>query len=126
MFRKFREKLPMTPRLCESFLCNSSPGYALDDNRLRFRNFVLRISKKVNLGLQSNPLVWALPLQAVLLLSVLDLLDPWGDEWFTVTTAPKPISQVVSTVAANVHPPLYFVLLHYWIQFPWTLSPEAS
>ena len=73
-----------------------------------------------------NPLVWALPLQALLLLSNLDLLDPWGDEWFTLTTVPKPLSQVVSAVAGNIHPPLYFVLLHYWIQLPWTMSPLAS
>ena len=73
-----------------------------------------------------NPLVWALPLQSLLLLSNLDLLDPWGDEWFTITTVPQATSQVVSAVAGNIHPPLYFVLLHYWIQLPWPLSPVAS
>jgi hypothetical protein len=73
-----------------------------------------------------NPLVWALPLQALLLLSNLDLLDPWGDEWWTVTTVSEPLSEVVSTIAENIHPPLYFVLLHYWIQLPWAISPLAS
>jgi hypothetical protein len=73
-----------------------------------------------------NPLLWALPLQSLLLLSNLDLLDPWGDEWFTITTVPQVVNEVVSAVAGNVHPPLYFVLLHYWIQLPWTLSPVAS
>src|SRR5262249_12714941 len=68
----------------------------------------------------------ALPLQALLLLSNLDLLDPWNDEWFTTATVVQPVSQIVSTVAGNIHPPLYYVLLHYWIQLPWTLSPEAS
>src|SRR5262245_12241757 len=77
-------------------------------------------------ALQRNPLVWALPLQALLLLSNLDLLDPWGDEWFTMATVPQPVNQVVSAVAENIHPPLYFVLLHYWIQLPWTISPVAS
>src|SRR5262245_12361595 len=43
-----------------------------------------------------------------------------------MTTAPQPLSQLVSTVAGNIHPPLYFVLQHYWIQLPWTVSPEAS
>jgi len=81
---------------------------------------------KVGPNLQRNPLVWALPLQAVLLLSNLDLLDPWGDEWFGLTTVSQPVSQVVSAVAGNIHPPLYFVLQHYWIQLPWTLSPVAS
>jgi hypothetical protein len=77
-------------------------------------------------SLLRNPLMWALPLQALLLLSALDLLDPWGDEWFTLNTVPQPVSQVLSDVAGNIHPPLYFVLLHYWIQLPWTLSPMAS
>jgi mannosyltransferase len=77
-------------------------------------------------NVQINTLVWALPLQALLLLSNLDLLDPWGDEWFTLTTVPQQVNQIVSTVAGNIHPPLYYVLLHYWIQLPWTLSPLAS
>jgi hypothetical protein len=54
------------------------------------------------------------------------LLDPWNDEWFTLTVVPQPVSQIVSSVAGNIHPPLYFVLLHYWIQLPWTISPVAS
>ena len=77
-------------------------------------------------NVQLNPLVWALPLQALLLFSNLDLLDPWGDEWFTLTTVPEQVSQIVSTVAGNIHPPLYYLLLHYWTQLPWTLSPLAS
>jgi hypothetical protein len=50
-------------------------------------------------------LVWALPLQALLLLSNLDLLDPWGDEWFTLTHVSQPLTD-------PFHPPLYYVLLH--------------
>jgi hypothetical protein len=84
------------------------------------------VTPNVGPNVQINPLVWALPLQALLLLSNLDLLDPWGDEWFTLTTVPQRVNQVVSTVAGNIHPPLYYVLLHYWIQLPWTLSPLAS
>src|SRR5215469_4439229 len=61
-----------------------------------------------------NPLAWALPVQALLLLSNLDLLDPWNDEWFTLSHVPQPLSQVVSV--DPMHPPLYYVLLHYWIQ----------
>jgi len=90
------------------------------------RWFTAVLPGTVGLNVQRNPLVWALPLQALLLLSCLDLLDPWGDEWFTVTTVAQPLSQVVSDVAENIHPPLYFVLLHYWIQLPWPMSPMAS
>ena len=74
--------------------------------------------------MQRNPLVWALPLQALLLLSNLDLLDPWGDEWSTLTTLSQPLSQVVSI--DPMHPPLYYALLHYWTQLPWPVSPLAS
>jgi hypothetical protein len=77
-------------------------------------------------NVQRNPLIWALPLQALLLLSNLDLLDPWNDEWFTLTTVPERFSNFVSAVAANIHPPLYFGLLHYWTQLPWTVSALAS
>jgi hypothetical protein len=93
---------------------------------VQLRGIISAIPNKASPGLQRNPLVWALPLQAILLLSNLDLLDPWGDEWFTLNTAPLPVSQVVADVAGNIHPPLYFVLLHYWIQLPWTLSLAAS
>jgi hypothetical protein len=79
---------------------------------------------KVGLSVQRNPLVWALPLQAILLLSNLDLLDPWGDEWDTLTTVLQPLNDVVST--DPMHPPLYYLLLHYWIRLPWTVTPLVS
>jgi hypothetical protein len=82
------------------------------------------LSDKVGLWVQRNPLVWALPLQALLLLLNLDLLDPWGDEWGTVTTILRPLNEVVS--ADPMHPPLYYLLLHYWIRLPWTVSPLIS
>jgi hypothetical protein len=85
----------------------------------------VKIVNKVGLVVQQNPLIWALPLQALLLLSNLDLLDPWGDEWSTLTThVSQPLSRVV--FIDPMHPPLYHVLLHYWIQLPWTLSPVAT
>jgi len=84
------------------------------------------LTDKVRFTLQRNPLVWALPLQALLLLLNLDLLDPWNDEWFTLTIVPEPLSQLISTVAGVDHPPLYYVLLHYWILLPWTVGPVAS
>jgi len=65
-----------------------------------------------------NPLIWALPVQAVLLFWRLDLLDPWGDEWHTLRTVPQPLGEIASTLAGNIHPPLYFWLLHFWVQVP--------
>ena len=85
---------------------------------------VLKRLRRVVSSVQRNPLVWALPLQALLLFSNLDLLDPWNDEWSTLRHVTRPLSQVVSI--DPMHPPLYFVLLHYWIQLPWTVSQLAS
>src|SRR6516165_5795502 len=85
----------------------------------------IKIPINVGLDVQRHPLIWALPLQALLLLWNLDLLDPWGDEWSTLTTqVSQPVSQVVPI--DPMHPPLYHVLLHYWNQLPWTLSPVAT
>jgi hypothetical protein len=68
-------------------------------------------------------LIWAVPLQALLLFHHLDLLYPWGDEWFTLTTAPRSLHQISPLVAGEAHPPLYYFLLHFWIQIPWPGSP---
>lgn len=53
----------------------------------------------------------------------LDLLEPWGDEWFTLTTVPLPLNQIRTTVEGAAHPPLYYFLLHFWIHIPWPASP---
>src|ERR1700738_2508718 len=67
----------------------------------------------------TSPLFWALPVQAILLFWHLDLLEPWGDELFTLNTVPQSLQQIGSIVGHNIHPPLYFYLLHFWIQSPW-------
>jgi hypothetical protein len=59
------------------------------------------------------------PLQALLLFHHLNLLYPWGDEWFTLTTAPQSLRAIMPLVADEAHPPLYYFLLHFWIQIPW-------
>jgi hypothetical protein len=88
------------------------------------RHVTIMLPDKAIRRLQRTPLLWALPLQALLLLLNLDLLDPWGDEWGTLTIVPQPLSEVVS--ADPMHPPLYYLLLHYWIQFPWRVTPLVS
>ena len=37
----------------------------------------------------------------------------------------RPFSQVVS-IDPECHPPLYYLLLHYWIQLPWTMGQLVS
>ena len=86
----------------------------------------VEISDKTRFWVHRNPLIWVLPLQAFLLFWKLDLLDPWVDEWGTRWFVTEPVRQVVSTVAGDFHPPLYFVLLHYWLQVPWPMTLVAS
>src|SRR5262249_13095757 len=114
------------PGLCGASLGPLRYGRARSFARTSAHRIISALADKVGRSVLRNPLLWALPLQATLLLWSLDLLDPWGDEWFTLKTISQPVSQLVSTVAENIHPPLYFVLLHYWVQLPWTLSLVAS
>lgn len=47
--------------------------------------------------------IWAIDAQGI-----------WGDEAFSIYTAAQPLSYVLSG-GADVHPPLYHVLLHFWL-----------
>jgi hypothetical protein len=64
----------------------------------------------------------ALCAQAPLLFYRLDLLDAWGDEIFTQNVVSHSIREIVPILQHDVHPPLYFFLLHAWmrIPLPWT------
>ncbi len=72
---------------------------------------------------------WILPgvllLQAILLFSRLDLLSLWGDEIFTLETVVKPFGRMIEALRGDVHPPLYYLLVHGFIELPlpWDL-PE--
>jgi hypothetical protein len=68
--------------------------------------------------LKNHPLLWALPVQALLLFSNLDLLEPWRDEWFTLKTVPQSIDRIRVLTEQVAHPPVYFFLLHYWLRLP--------
>lgn len=39
----------------------------------------------------------------------------WYDETFSTLTARLPLSQILSNAAIDVHPPGYYVLLHFWL-----------
>ncbi len=77
-----------------------------------------RISRWID-AVRDDPLIWALPLQAVIQFHRLGFLAAWRDEWFTLQVVPQPLSQIRTTAAEVGHPPLYFVLSHYWIRIPW-------
>jgi hypothetical protein len=61
-------------------------------------------------------LVLCLIVQAMLMTNRLDLLPMWNDELFTVRAARQPIGAMLQMVRGDVHPPLYFLLAHYWIR----------
>jgi uncharacterized membrane protein len=67
---------------------------------------------------RSAPLLIVLCLQASLLFFDLNLLPIWGDELFTLKTAEHPVREIVSIVQQDIHPPLYFLLLHQWEKLP--------
>ena len=67
---------------------------------------------------RSAPLLVVLCLQAVLLFSAISLLPVWSDELSTMHTEARPVAAIITRVEGDIHPPLYFILLHYWIKFP--------
>ncbi len=64
------------------------------------------------------PLLLALAVQAVLLFSNIGLLTIWTDETFTYETVIRPAAQIVAILQDDIHPPLYYLLVHAWIQLP--------
>jgi hypothetical protein len=60
----------------------------------------------------------ALLIQAALLLPRLALLPVWGDEQFTLSTIARSVPELFAAVRADVHPPLYYLINHYWLKFP--------
>ena len=53
-------------------------------------------------------------LASVLLFVRLDAKSFWADELYTWTLAGHSPVTILSDVAADLHPPLYFILIHYW------------
>ena len=56
--------------------------------------------------------------QAVLLFWRLDLLPVWGDEFVTLDVSTRPFREIPANLAKDIHPPLYYFLLHFWAQLP--------
>jgi hypothetical protein len=78
---------------------------------------VTRIQKGLS-WLGSHPLAVCLPIQAALLFSNLALLPAWGDEEFTLAVVPESLARIASLVSRDIHPPLYYFLLHWWMRLP--------
>ena len=72
--------------------------------------------------LRRHPLAVFLPLQALLCCWNLALLSPWGDEAGTLLAVRRPLYYLIQFAAHDVHPPLYYLLLHYWQIIPFGLD----
>lgn len=44
----------------------------------------------------------------------------WTDEMYSVVWAQKSVAQIMANASSDVHPPVYYVLLHFWIQITGT------
>lgn len=74
------------------------------------------VKKYINFG-QSNTiwLVLALILSASIQFSFISKSSIWHDEGYSMLLAPKSPIEIVERTARDVHPPLYYLGLHYWI-----------
>ena len=54
----------------------------------------------------------------------LDFQPLWWDEGYSVWFATQPLGQMVELTAQDIHPPLYYALLHLWIRL-WGAGPVA-
>ena len=59
--------------------------------------------------------VGVLTLAALLRLLRLDFQPLWWDEGYSVWFATHPLAEIVALTAQDIHPPLYYALLHGWI-----------
>ena len=65
--------------------------------------------------------------QACLLLTRLDLLPVWGDEYFTLLAASQSLKGLLATLAAEKNnPPLHTILVHYWLLIPWPAAASVA
>ncbi|MCX7841255.1 MAG: glycosyltransferase family 39 protein, partial [Anaerolineae bacterium] len=59
----------------------------------------------------------ALLLAFALRVAFLDAPSLWNDEGTSVALASRSIEAIVSGAARDIHPPLYYLLLHFWMPF---------
>ncbi len=65
--------------------------------------------------------------QACLLLTRLDLLPVWGDEYFTLLAASQSLKELLATLAAEKNnPPLHTLLVHFWLLIPWPAAASVA
>ncbi|HSW50689.1 MAG TPA: hypothetical protein VLH09_10970, partial [Bryobacteraceae bacterium] len=65
--------------------------------------------------------------QAALLMTRLDLLPVWGDEYFTLKAVSGSFGQAIGAYAADgINPPLHALLVQLWLLIPWPLETTTA
>lgn len=72
--------------------------------------------------LRKQPVAIVSILQIILYTWKLNLLSPWGDEVVSLRTVRLDVSGLVHAAAIDIHPPLYYLLLHVWQALPLGLN----
>lgn len=76
--------------------------------------------------LRKHPVAPFLVLQVSLCSWHLNLLSPWGDEVTSLETSRLDVPGLVNAAARDIHPPLYYFLLHFWQGIPFGLDPVVQ
>ena len=89
---------------------------------MRHNNVIVSRTGRATEWMEAYCLPMCLILQAALLFWRLDLLPVWGDEQFTLDTSSQALAGILEAVRNDIHPPLYYVLVHYWLHLPWSAA----
>lgn len=76
-------------------------------------------SLRVKLGALFEKRFWFLIIGFALIFAVMSLSigmsqSVWFDEAYSITLAKRPIGELVHLTAIDVHPPVYYLFLHFW------------
>jgi hypothetical protein len=64
------------------------------------------------------PLTVCLAVQVFLFSFRLDVLSMWSDEWGSLRVVQQSVPAILRFMAVDIHPPLYFLMLHFWLKLP--------
>lgn len=64
------------------------------------------------------PLLVCLGVQVFLFSFRLNVLSLWTDEWSSLKVVEQSVPAILQFVAVDIHPPLYFLMLHFWLKLP--------
>ncbi len=76
--------------------------------------------------LRRHPLAAFLPLQALIYCWNLGLLSAWCDEAITLLNMRGTVQELMQFVAQDIHPPLYYLLVYYWLKIPLGLDSAVQ